>query len=43
MLWKNSVRESRVDSSGVMVLDGRRHIDLKTSDEHMVDEGARWR
>ena len=41
MLWKKSVGERRVDSSGVMVLDGRRHHDLKTSDEHMEDERAK--
>ena len=41
MLWKKNVGESRVNSSGGMVLDGRRHIDLKTSDEHMEDEGAK--
>ena len=42
MLWKKNVGESRVNSSGGMVLDGRRHIDLKTSDEHMEDEGAKY-
>ena len=37
VLWKK-----RVDCSWVMVLDGRRQFDLKTSDEHMEDEGARY-
>ena len=42
MLWKKSVGESRVDCSRVMVLDGRRHFVLKTSDEHMENEGAKY-
>ena len=42
MLWKKSVGESRVDCSRVVMLDGRRHFDLKASNEHMEDEGAKY-
>ena len=29
MLWKNSVRENRVDCFRAMILDGRKHVDQK--------------
>ena len=32
----------RVDCSRVMVLDGRRHFVLKTSDEHMENEESKY-
>ena len=37
MLWMNSVGESRVDCSRVMVLEGRRHFALR---QQMEDNGV---
>ena len=38
LLWKTSVGENRVDCSTVMVIDRKKRVDQKTSDEPMEDE-----
>ena len=40
MLWKMSVRESRVECSKVMVLHRRGRVDQKPRDEHRQTSGV---
>ena len=40
MLWKNIVGENRVGCFRLMLLEGSKHVDQKTGDEQMEDEGA---